>query len=186
MLTLCMTIFYRCGLKFERNKNKRRRKWKHCFTGVHSRGLKFGPIAEANHAAESTLGCDPVIIIIILILVIIIFLSLSSPWCQSFSGLRLERWSWWNWKVLHAHQELWLQVCYHLWHLQWSFNFSNGWMKNHPRQYPHYISQHQHHSASPSVSSQASWSSALATRTEGWEVMGWAGSMPWSAATTTR
>merc|ERR1712037_101548 len=27
--------------------------------GVHSRGLKFGPIAEANHAAESTLGCDP-------------------------------------------------------------------------------------------------------------------------------
>ena len=30
--------------------------------GVHSRGLKFGPIAEANHAAESTLGCDPVTI----------------------------------------------------------------------------------------------------------------------------
>merc|ERR1712154_318557 len=27
--------------------------------GVHSRGLKFGPIAEANHAAKSTLGCDP-------------------------------------------------------------------------------------------------------------------------------
>merc|ERR1712020_304151 len=27
--------------------------------GVHSRGLKFGPIAEANHNAKSTLGCDP-------------------------------------------------------------------------------------------------------------------------------
>ena len=34
-------------------------------SGVHSRGLKFGPIAEANHAAESTLGCDPVIILLI-------------------------------------------------------------------------------------------------------------------------
>ena len=34
--------------------------------GVHSRGLKFGPIAEANHAAESTLGCDPVIIFIMI------------------------------------------------------------------------------------------------------------------------
>ena len=32
----------------------------HKWSGVHSRGLKFGPIAEANHNAKSTLGCDPV------------------------------------------------------------------------------------------------------------------------------
>ena len=38
---------------------------------MHSRGLKFGPIAEANHAAESTLGCDPVITIFIFVIVMI-------------------------------------------------------------------------------------------------------------------
>ena len=43
-------------------------------SGVHSRGLKFGPIAEANHAAESTLGCDPVIIIIIILIFVIIII----------------------------------------------------------------------------------------------------------------
>ena len=42
-------------------------------SGVHSRGLKFGPIAEANHAAESTLGCDPVIILVFVITMILIF-----------------------------------------------------------------------------------------------------------------
>ena len=77
----------------------------HKWSGVHSRGLKFGPIAEANHNAKSTLGCDPVGILGPKSLRFD-FDHVDKTW----SGLRVEWWSWRKWKVLHAHQELWLQV----------------------------------------------------------------------------